>query len=696
MREEILLNPEVYLKELNRRLQILYRDVLPYGNREIEMNIKNLLKKTIVSEILSEKYTIAISGLQGVGKTTLLKYFYDIPEDIIPETRGIGEKIPVMITEWNSDDYGYSAKIVEQIKDEKTGRFLLELQEVQIGSNEEFKRIAMEPSSEYIYLELKVPYKYFKTDEKSFVLLPGVDQSNDGWNELTRHVLYNSANCILVFNEQRLNDNNNTILVNNIKQEFNDSKPIIALTFGDQSNDCNMSLKNEVIERFNITEEETDRVIRTSVDKAELDRWREELIKALGKYSNLQKKSRLKQLEVLNKILGEDLEGILLDLSVIDFEDTNMRNSGAKESLQKIMKSMTKQKNEIKKIYRKKLGEELAKIAQKASTKFRDSIIDKNIFGKFVGSITGESLKKRKDFEERIIEAWKCGEGINITPLSEKLVIDTMNEEYSGVFVLEEYKQLLLSEGEREIAATSIIEIKPSREEIKERKKLNRACKDIVTLFSNDGKESLTDKVTDSIEYLPLLALNMMLLREGGEEYSEGFGADISGMHSTDNMDMAEDLTGNVINIKQGVLKGIVAVLGIDSIDGTGDIIKAIAASIGVTLSAGATVAISAGIGLGIVGINFISKINKMDMQSDNQGKMLIHIIKEENFTKMDGEFSELIDKIFDKIEKQLRKGYGLEEAEARSIRCNKNIMDLHAFKNEIRENIYGHICYLG
>lgn len=694
MREEILLNPEVYLKELNKKLQFLYRDALQYGNVEIEKDIKNLLKKTIISEILNEKYTIAISGLQGVGKTTLLKCFYDIKKDILPEISGIGEKIPVMISEWNRESYGYRAKIVEKVKEERTGNELLALNEVEIDSGEKFKEIAMEPGTEYIYLELMVPNKYFKTESKSFVLLPGVNQSNDEWNELTKHVLYNSSNCILVFNEQGLNNNNNTTLVNNIKKEFNDCRPVIALTFGDQSSDCNIALQGEVMERFQIPNEEKDRVIRTSLDKNEIERWKDELINALEKYSSLQKKSRLKQLQILNGLLGEDLEEILIKLESIDLENDLTTNNGAQQTIRKIMKIVNKSKNEIKIEYEKSLNKALDDIAYKAAYDFTTHIIDKSFFKKMKGVFFDESLKDKRRFEEDVINAWNGSENNVLQSLPERLIVKTMEKQYPRIFKLPEYRELLLSEGEREAAVTSITEVKESRGDIVIRKKLGEAIENITALFSTNGEMVISNNVIDSVEYLPLLALNMMLISEADKDdfikmvnYQERV--------LSEDMKVNSDILKNSTDTRSKILGGVAAVLGIDSVDGTGNIIQAIASAIGISLSAGATVAISAGLSAGIVGMNLVGKVNKMDIQTDNYGKMMIYAIKEDRFIVMNENFNELIDKTFDKIEKQLQKGYRIDESESRSIRCHKNITDLRAFKNEVRENIYGHICYL-
>jgi ABC-type phosphate/phosphonate transport system ATPase subunit len=86
------LSHESMLITFNKKLSNLFKSSLMFQNEQIDTSFKNLIRKTVVSEILYNRYVIAISGLQGVGKSTLLKMMYDIPEGYIPEILGIGEQ----------------------------------------------------------------------------------------------------------------------------------------------------------------------------------------------------------------------------------------------------------------------------------------------------------------------------------------------------------------------------------------------------------------------------------------------------------------------------------------------------------------------------------------------------------------------------------------------------------------------------
>ena len=208
------LSPESMLVTFNKKMSNLFKSCLMFQNEDIDMGFKNLVRKTVVSEILYNKYVIAISGLQGVGKSTLLKTMYDIPEGYIPEILGIGEKLPILITEHKENNFVCQAK---KFYKETSGQY--SIKDVVIDK-ETFYNAAMNPTSDYIFLELLVPFKYFNNSSQSFMLLPGVEQSNDSWNSLVTHSLYCASTCILTFNKNKFADGDNQKLVNKIQKEF--------------------------------------------------------------------------------------------------------------------------------------------------------------------------------------------------------------------------------------------------------------------------------------------------------------------------------------------------------------------------------------------------------------------------------------------------------------------------------------------
>ena len=62
-------------------------------------NIVRALRKIVIANEMMGKGIICISGLQGAGKSTLMKNFYGLSDEYFNIKTGVGEKIPVFICE---------------------------------------------------------------------------------------------------------------------------------------------------------------------------------------------------------------------------------------------------------------------------------------------------------------------------------------------------------------------------------------------------------------------------------------------------------------------------------------------------------------------------------------------------------------------------------------------------------------------
>ncbi|MBU3198264.1 hypothetical protein LL037_21210 [Clostridium estertheticum] len=677
------MSPEIFLRELNRRINKLYLDSLVFGDSSLGEEIKNLLKKTIVSEMFNEKYIIAVAGLQGVGKSTIMKILYNLPDDIIPETRNIGEKIPVLVTEWDENYYGFKGKVIEV--DDKN----IEIKDIIIKNSEVFLELSRNPSMEYIVLELMVPRKFFKTYDKSFILLPGLGQAADSWNSLAEHVLYSAASCILVFNEQRLNDPNNANLLENVRREFKGAKPIVTLTFGDESKDCNLTLKKTFINQFNIPSEEEDRVVRTSTREEEMPRWCNEIIHALEKYSHIEKEFRLKQIEMLDELLVNDFNKIIDKIEKMNCSIDLFEDSESKRAVKMIMKTVNKRKESIRKYYHKQIEDEIDIISANASLNMRDYIKEESTLKKIRKQIFSESIKDMEEFNDSITNSWNSAQKNKLKTIPSEVILRTIYNEYPEVKQIPEY--MVNSLAEAEVAVTSISTIS-ARKIKKSREKIERSIKDITLLFTNKGNGSISNEVKESTDYIALLALHMMF--ELDTDVNNLKEVQYADLNYKNNVEM-NNLLVNATNQHQNILNGIAAVLGIDAADGTGNIIQTMFSVLGIKISAAASVAITGVLGAGIVGINVVSKLNKSDVRTLGYSKAIIGSIKEALYTDMRDKFDDFIEKIFDRIEKQLEEGYGLNEGESRYLICQKDLSEAKSFSLELRESINGYRCYL-
>ena len=139
---------EYNIKEFNIKVRNLLRYIHYSNDPEIQDQLERLYRQSIAIEYLIKNYAIAISGLQGVGKSTLLKEIYDIPNNVIPTNLSVGEKVAVLVTETqNESEINKTYK--HFINEEKE----LKIEEVPKDS---FDFLAKDPDKNIVFLQIKV------------------------------------------------------------------------------------------------------------------------------------------------------------------------------------------------------------------------------------------------------------------------------------------------------------------------------------------------------------------------------------------------------------------------------------------------------------------------------------------------------------------------------------------------------------
>src|SRR5699024_4279967 len=154
------------------------------------------IRKLLIASTMYQKKLICISGLQGVGKTTLMRNFYGLNGPYLNPTRGRGERIPVLITERKGiSTPSMHAILIDQDSD---GNYIQRELTLDV---EEFAQAASGDNQKVMYLELYVPYQHTYNEGLSFVLLPGFEKRHDYWNNLIEFSVNSSDAAVFVFNE---------------------------------------------------------------------------------------------------------------------------------------------------------------------------------------------------------------------------------------------------------------------------------------------------------------------------------------------------------------------------------------------------------------------------------------------------------------------------------------------------------------
>mgnify|MGYP000994282251 CR=1 FL=1 len=277
-----------------------------YGleDKEFTNRLIELYRKSFIMQTLTDRYVIAVTGIQGVGKTTLLAKLYDIEDGILATNQGRGEQIPILFTERKTPEKkAYMHRICRQNSS-------LEIRKDQIDRKDVLNlSMSYDPITD-LFIELEVPEAVFNCDTKHFLLLPGIESKNNYMYNLTWSALRTAANCVIVMFSNAYAKDENKTLVRKLNDEFKNSKPIIVLSMADQTTDQNESFKKIVMHDLHIDD---DRIIISGTSDELLSQWPEMFKKTLQRYSASTSESIGVKCDNMNELLA-DLRDIRIDL----------------------------------------------------------------------------------------------------------------------------------------------------------------------------------------------------------------------------------------------------------------------------------------------------------------------------------------------------------------------------------------------
>lgn len=248
--------------------------------------LENLARKMEVSSIVQQRHTIAIAGMQGTGKSTLIKNLYGLPENLLRVNSSRGEQVPVFITEKADLTAGtYAARRV--YFDDDLCKFE---EEIPIKEVAKWSR----GHDHTAYVELFVPSRYFHTDRASFVLLPGFEKNrersfNQDYNSLMEYTLHFANAVVLVTNDDGLANADILVLLDMLGKNFSPHNCIFAITSCDGISEQNCS---EMVETLLTSCDECGLTIHKRQivctgeyrTKEENQRWHSEIVDAIENY----------------------------------------------------------------------------------------------------------------------------------------------------------------------------------------------------------------------------------------------------------------------------------------------------------------------------------------------------------------------------------------------------------------------------
>lgn len=276
------------LKELTKYcLKILtYTDELQ-GDTALEQayeyakELENSIRKLKIASLMENKTLICVAGMQGAGKTTLMKNFYGLKGDALSIELGRGERIPVLITETD-----VTAPVMNAIRVQKNEAGEYVAVECRMEAKE-FAHASKGEDNSILYLEMFVPYRHTYNSAVSFMLLPGFEKNNDYWRELINFAVNSSDAAVFAFDESRFSQGDNFEQLKKLTERFGNNI-IYAITQSDASKDDNEEVRQSCIKALEIPQANADRVVCTGQydDEKKNEAWIEKLKNAIERYAS--------------------------------------------------------------------------------------------------------------------------------------------------------------------------------------------------------------------------------------------------------------------------------------------------------------------------------------------------------------------------------------------------------------------------
>lgn len=274
------------LRSLERAVLDLLHATQPLGTEMAHFSdeIMKSFRKIVIANEFLHRPLICISGLQGAGKTTLVKNLYKLPDELFNIVLGQGERIPILITERQNCHKPILCSVELDGQDPNAKPTRRENM-----TPEEFKAASKGAvlNRTIMYLEMIVPFTHAHEIGVSFMLLPGYERSTDYWRELVDFSVSCSDAAVFVFNASSFSSAENDRILREIKEAFG-NKLIYVISHCDELSNDGHHVKETCMTVMDIPQAEHDRVVCAGayLDQQKNDVWVSELIHSISKYCN--------------------------------------------------------------------------------------------------------------------------------------------------------------------------------------------------------------------------------------------------------------------------------------------------------------------------------------------------------------------------------------------------------------------------
>lgn len=375
------------------------------------------MRKIKLASLMYERTLICVSGMQGAGKTTLMKHFYGLDDDCLNISLQRGEEIPVFITEDPDMKQGGNPKLYAvRIAKDAEGDYVQKNLEM---TPEQFREASKGSDAATLYLELRVPNRYTKNKNVSFVLLPGYETQRSYRETLVEFAVSSSDAAIFAFDERLLSQQDNYNHLEELSKKFG-ANIIYAITRSDSSADGNAAVRETFMRTMGIENEE--QVVCTGAYPAQRDEtgrlveseknkeWIQQLARAVDSIANYH--SQENNISYLRDAI-DDIRGKLFEIDdILKMADDEDDVSHTNDKLLRLFDAeLERQVAKYQKALKKAYGEGCEASKEKLGELFKAQNSDRlKSFRKAILGANGEDLKAAEQIVRNSLKTYEDGE----------------------------------------------------------------------------------------------------------------------------------------------------------------------------------------------------------------------------------------------------------------------------------------------
>lgn len=595
------------------------------------------IRKLFIASMMYNKTLICVSGLQGAGKTTLMRNFYNLDSKFLDPTRGRGERVPVLITEKKD----IRTPKMYAIKIDKDNDGFYYQREIELSADE-YLSASKGEDSKIMYLELFVPYTHTNNEGISFMLLPGFEKKNDYWNNLIEFSVNSSDAAVFVFNETSFSNADNDKYLSRIESKFGKNL-VYAISGSDGSPDDNAEVKQTCIKTLSIPISESDRVVCVGsyTDESKNQAWIKNFKDALEKYAYRETQQFQRNSEYLYKEILSIKENLYQILGILNNDSSAEMKDYHDDALLKAFDKAVKKK---RKAFEANLDIEFEIAKGESGKNLEQLFTDRPKLGAVKRFFFGSSVKEQFTETREMVEKSLKYNGDCYLPdkhlglaLQRSLIALDQPEDRTDMSRLidtkkEDGKTLLLTDGEKTQAmAGDICNLLAD----------NSQTKVNYTLQSTSPKKVLGAVAEIGTYYYSLESYNEVAESTGLSYYEPS------------QTQLVPDKVIDGAKSSKKFVAGMAGMMGIDLIgDGSINMVSQIAASLGVVAPVAGAAAIAI-IGAGAASV-VMKDLNRMQREDFQSARLAVNGVYDD--LKIDAlkKFDTYMERLRDRIEDNL------------------------------------------